>query len=48
MDDEFDKLLSDLEGFTKKTSLNPAASNDSTPVKGPEPPRPSSMNLYTY
>jgi hypothetical protein len=45
MDDEFDKLLNDLEGFTKKTNLNAGASNDSTPVKNPEPPRPSSMNL---
>jgi filamin len=41
MDDEFDKLLNDLEGFTKKTNLNAGASNDSTPVKNPEPPRPS-------
>mgnify|MGYP006940076602 CR=1 FL=1 len=49
MDDEFDKLLSDLEGYTKKQSSNPAASSDNTPVKGPQPPRPSSAfhNFYS-
>jgi hypothetical protein len=48
MDDEFDKLLSDLEGYTKtqKAASNAAPSTDHTPVKGPEPPRPSGTIYY--